>query len=93
MKVVSSVDGHIGGKEWSLKDVDFFSSGEKSAVDCQRESLIVVIIQFSELFEKIWMYSKEITANPMEVGLKRWFDRRSFTTERFLKITEEQLVI
>lgn len=32
---------------------DFFSSAEKSAVDCQRESLIVVIIQFSELFEKI----------------------------------------
>lgn len=53
LNVVSSVDGHIGGKEWSLKDVDFFSSGEKSAVDCQRESLIVVIIQFSELFEKI----------------------------------------
>lgn len=65
---------------------NFFNSAEKSAVYYQRESLIIVIIQFSELFGKVWMYSKEIVANPMEISLKRWFDHRSFTTERFLKI-------
>lgn len=50
---------------------DFFNSAEKSAVYYQRESVITVIIPFSELFGKARMYSKEIAANPMEIGLKR----------------------
>lgn len=47
---------------------DFFNSAEKSAVYYQRESVITVIIPFSELFGKARMYSKEIAANPMEIG-------------------------